>query len=84
MTLPELSVVVPVFNERDNITPLVNEIVAALRGHVPFEIVYIDDHSRDDSLAVLHSLKAQVPELRVLHHLDQSGQIRGAGLGLAG
>jgi dolichol-phosphate mannosyltransferase len=74
MTTPHLSVVVPVFNERDNVTPLVNEIVAALRGLVAFEIVYVDDHSRDDTLAVLQNLKATVPELRVLHHVNQSGQ----------
>ena len=53
MSQPELSVVVPVFNERDNVAPLVAEITAALRGRLPFEIVYIDDHSRDDTLAVL-------------------------------
>jgi dolichol-phosphate mannosyltransferase len=74
MTTPHLSVVVPVFNERDNVTPLVNEITAALRGLVDFEIVYVDDHSRDDTLAVLQDLKATVPELRVLHHVNQSGQ----------
>jgi dolichol-phosphate mannosyltransferase len=74
MTTPHLSVVVPVFNERDNVAPLVNEITAALRGLVAFEIVYVDDHSRDDTLAVLQNLKATVPELRVLHHVNQSGQ----------
>jgi dolichol-phosphate mannosyltransferase len=74
VSAPELSVVVPVFNERDNVTPLVDEIVAALRGRITFEIVYVDDHSRDDSLAVLKSLQARVPELRVLHHVTQSGQ----------
>ncbi len=74
VSLPELSVIVPVFNERDNVAPLVDEIVAALRGRIAFEIVYVDDHSRDDSLAVLKSLQARVPELRVLHHLTQSGQ----------
>lgn len=72
--LPELSVVIPVFNERDNIAPLVDETVAALRGPVAFEILCVDDHSRDDSLAVLEALKARVPELRVLHHASQSGQ----------
>jgi dolichol-phosphate mannosyltransferase len=71
---PELSVVVPVFNERDNVTPLVNEIVAALRGRLPFEIIYVDDQSKDDSLAVLTGLMATVPELRVVQHLTQSGQ----------
>lgn len=74
MTTPHLSVVVPVFNERDNVGPLIGEIVAALRGLIDFEIVYVDDHSRDDTLAVLRELKTTVPELRVLHHVSQSGQ----------
>lgn len=74
MSHPELSVVVPVFNERDNVAALVAEITAALRGRTAFEIVYVDDHSRDDTLAVLQGLKATTPELRVLHHVSQSGQ----------
>ena len=74
MSTPELSVVVPVFNEQDNVGPLVGEIVSALRGRIPFEIVYVDDHSRDGTLAALQRLKQDVPELRVLHHVSQSGQ----------
>jgi dolichol-phosphate mannosyltransferase len=74
MSTPELSVVVPVFNEQDNVPPLVGEIVTALRGRIPFEIVYVDDHSRDGTLATLQRLKQEVPELRVLHHVSQSGQ----------
>ena len=72
--MPELSVVVPVFNERDNIAPLIEEIVAALRGAHDFEIVYVDDASRDDSLNVLRDARARFPELRVVRHLSQSGQ----------
>ena len=72
--MPELSVVVPVFNEQGNIAPLVGEIAAALRGVAEFEIVYVDDASRDDSLAVLGTLKATTPELRVVAHATQSGQ----------
>ncbi|KQZ56863.1 MULTISPECIES: glycosyltransferase family 2 protein [unclassified Lysobacter] len=71
---PELSVVVPVFNEQDNVAPLVHEITAALRGVADFEIVYVDDRSRDGTLDALRALKAQVPELRVVHHVSQSGQ----------
>ncbi len=71
---PEFSVVVPVFNERDNVTPLVNEIVAELRGKYSFEIVYVDDQSKDDSLQVLKDLMMSVPELRVVQHLRQCGQ----------
>lgn len=74
MTDPQISVVVPVFNECDNIAPLVGEILAVLRGRLPFEIVCVDDHSTDGSLEVLQGLKAQVPELRVLHHVARSGQ----------
>jgi dolichol-phosphate mannosyltransferase len=72
--MPDLSVVVPVFNERDNIAPLLAEIAAALRGRADFEIVYVDDASSDDSLAVLKQAKAEYPELRVIHHVAQSGQ----------
>ena len=76
---PQLSVVVPVFNEQDNVAPLIHEITAALRGRAPddggdFEIVYVDDRSRDGTLDALRALKAQVPELRVVHHVSQSGQ----------
>ena len=72
--MPELSVVVPVFNEQDNIPPLLAEIVAALRGQVDFEVVYVDDASRDGSIAALTAAKATYPELRVIHHASQSGQ----------
>jgi dolichol-phosphate mannosyltransferase len=72
--MPQLSVVVPVYNERDNIPPLLAEIAAALRGQVDFEIVYIDDCSDDGSAAVLTAEKPSYPELRVLRHLARSGQ----------
>ena len=76
---PALSVVVPVFNEQDNVAPLVREIVAALRGRAfadggAFEIVYVDDQSRDGTHDVLVRLKSEIPELRVLRHVTQSGQ----------
>jgi dolichol-phosphate mannosyltransferase len=71
---PQLSVVVPVFNEQDNVGPLLREVVAALRGRIDFEAVFVDDDSKDGTLAALQALKAEVPELRVLHHVRQSGQ----------
>ena len=76
---PALSVVVPVFNEQDNVAPLLDEILVALRGNAllgdgGFEVVYVDDHSRDATLATLQRLRAATPELRVLHHAVQSGQ----------
>ena len=75
----ELSVVVPVYNEEDNVAPLVGEIVAALRGNPllkggGFEIVYVDDLSKDATLQRLRALKAETPELRVVRHVSNSGQ----------
>ena len=71
---PALSVVVPVYNEQDNVAPLVAEIVAALCGVVRFEIVFVDDDSGDGTLEKLRALQANTPELRVLHHVHNSGQ----------
>ena len=69
-----LSVVIPAFNERGNIGPLVHEVVRHLRGRVAFDVICVDDHSEDDTRDVLAGLKAEVPELRVLVHQQRSGQ----------
>jgi dolichol-phosphate mannosyltransferase len=74
VTPPELSVVVPAFNEEGNVLPLLDEIVTALRGKVAFEVIFVDDHSRDGTRAALQGAMARVPELRVLGHERQSGQ----------
>jgi dolichol-phosphate mannosyltransferase len=79
---PELSVVVPVKDEAENVRPLIDEITAALRGVVPFEIVYVDDGSRDGTPAALKTALAEVPELRVLRHTKNSGQSAGVRTGV--
>ena len=76
---PQLSVVVPVHNEEDNVAPLVGEIVAALRGNPllgdgGFEIIYVDDTSKDATLERLRELQKTTPELRVIRHLSNAGQ----------
>jgi dolichol-phosphate mannosyltransferase len=74
MSTPELSVVVPVHNEQDNLAPLIEEIERALDPLCRYEIVYVDDMSRDGTRAALAALKATHPNLRVLGHSQQSGQ----------
>lgn len=69
-----LSVVVPVHNEEANVVPLIDEILAALRGRIDFEIVYVDDCSRDATAARLRDALLRVPELRAIRHVQQSGQ----------
>jgi dolichol-phosphate mannosyltransferase len=71
---PQLSVVIPAFNEEGNVLALLGEVVAALRGVVPFEVIFVDDCSRDGTLALLQGARAGTPELRVLAHHQQSGQ----------
>ena len=72
--MTSLSIVIPVFNERDNIAPLVHEVVRHLRGRVQFEIVCVDDRSDDDTREVLAALRAEVPELRAFAHAARCGQ----------
>jgi dolichol-phosphate mannosyltransferase len=70
----ELSVVVPVRDEQDNIEPLVREIVAALSGTATFEIIYVNDGSKDGTQAALDALKREFPILRVVRHRQSCGQ----------
>ena len=69
-----LSVVVPVRNEGPNIATLVGEIAAALAGVAPFEIVYVDDGSDDDTAAELARAHTNEPRLRVVRHRRAGGQ----------
>lgn len=69
----ELSVVVPVHNETENLRPLIEEIEAALAGS-GHEIIYVDDGSTDDTLAALAALRGEFPRLRVLRHKRCCGQ----------
>ncbi|BAO44733.1 glycosyltransferase family 2 protein [Thiolapillus brandeum] len=70
----ELSVVVPVFNEQDNLKPLIDEIHAALKGRLDYEIIYVNDGSTDETLATLETLCRNDKHLRVLSHARSCGQ----------
>lgn len=71
----DLSIVVPVHNERDNVAPLLIEIEAALNdAGLNYEAVFVDDASGDDTLQVLRALKRDHPRLRVVRHVRQAGQ----------
>jgi len=69
----EVSVVVPVCNEAENVGPLAREIHAALGGRA-YEMIFVDDGSTDGTLAALHDLRAGLPVLRILRHSFRSGQ----------
>lgn len=72
--LPELSVVVPVCNEEENVGPLAREIAAALAGR-RFEVVFVDDGSTDATASeVLKARASGMADVRLLRHARRSGQ----------
>lgn len=80
---PDLSVVLPVFNEEENLPILFAEIHAALHGESwSWEIVAVDDGSRDRSLEVLFSLRSESSRLRVLRLDRNHGQTAALDAGL--
>ncbi len=67
----KLSVIVPTYNERDNVVPLVERIAAALAGQ-DYEILLVDDNSTDGTIAAAEALAAEHP-VRVLVRRDEKG-----------
>ncbi len=78
----QLSVVIPVKNEADNIVPLVDEVEAALAGRFDFEILVIDDGSTDATGDMLKAAKARLPRLRLIRHAANRGQSAGVWTGV--
>ncbi len=78
----ELSVVVPVFNEIGNLEPLLARTRETLDGaRIDWELVAVDDGSRDGSGEKLDELAAGEPRLRVLHFSANNGQSAGLDAG---
>ena len=70
---PVASVVLPVYNERENLAPLLREIAATLRD-VSHEVVAVDDGSTDGSLDELRRLRERYPSLRIVAFEANAGQ----------
>ncbi len=70
----DISVVIPVYNEAENIEALAAEIRQALDGKYEYEAVYVDDGSSDETPQVLEKLRRAYPQFRTIRHLRNSGQ----------
>ncbi len=72
--IPQLSLVIPVYNERDCIRPLIDEIDIALAGRLRYEVVVVDDASVDGTTDVLGDLSRTHETLQVKLHVENRGQ----------
>lgn len=72
--MKSVAIVIPMHNEAEAAGPLVRAIARVCVGLPGFEIIAVDDGSTDDTLARLLALRAEVAELRVLHHPTAGGQ----------
>ncbi len=70
--VPVLSVVVPCYNERQNVAPLVARLAVALSGH-PWEVVFVDDDSPDGTAAEARRIAATDPRVRCLRRIGRRG-----------
>jgi dolichol-phosphate mannosyltransferase len=67
----DVSVIFPTFNERDNIGPLIREVLR----HTPAntEVIVVDDDSPDGTWQVVEEMQAEVPSLYLLRRIDKRG-----------
>lgn len=79
---PWISVVIPIKDERDNLTPLTDQLMKVLEAReesrtAPFEIIYVDDGSTDGSSEIMDRLAAEHEPVTVLHFDRNYGQSAG-------
>jgi dolichol-phosphate mannosyltransferase len=68
----ELSVIVPSFNERDNVVPLIERLSESLAG-IAWEIIYVDDDSPDGTAASVKALAQRDRHVRCIHRIGRRG-----------
>ncbi|KAK0359612.1 hypothetical protein LTR94_030636, partial [Friedmanniomyces endolithicus] len=80
-TAPDISVVVPVHDEAGAAVPLAREIAEAFAGRA-YEMIFVDDASKDATLAELKAAMGELSTLRVLSHATNAGQSRAVRTGV--
>jgi dolichol-phosphate mannosyltransferase len=71
-TVPGLALIIPTFNERDNVAELVKRLDAALAG-IAWEAIFVDDDSKDGTLAELRRLSRSDPRVRFIQRIGRRG-----------
>jgi dolichol-phosphate mannosyltransferase len=70
--MPELTIVVPTYNERQNLVPLLTKLAAALPG-IDYEVMVVDDDSMDGTAAAARSLAQHDRRIRVVQRIGRRG-----------
>ncbi len=79
----EISVVVPVFNEEENLPVLIPQIVEVLRPlGKRYEMIFVDDGSTDRSRHLLKEMVSQYPQIRILGFKKNCGETAAGAAGL--
>lgn len=72
VTTPVLSVIVPCFNERPNVAPMIEKLDAALDG-IAWEVIYVDDDSPDGTAAEVRRIAQDDPRVRCIRRIGRRG-----------
>ena len=70
----KLSIIIPVFNEEENIIPLYNELVYVLNPIFIFELVFVNDFSNDNSKKIINNLKRSDQRIMIINNAQNFGQ----------
>ena len=68
----ELAIILPTFNERKNLRPMVERLGKAL-GHIRWEAIYVDDNSPDGTADEARAIALDDPRIRVIHRIGRRG-----------
>ncbi len=70
--MTELSIILPTFNERGNVEPILEHLQHALGG-ISYEVIFVDDDSRDGTADLVRSIALRDPKVRIVHRVNRRG-----------
>ena len=72
MSKPTLSIVIPTYNEKDNIFKILEKLKKVLKS-ISHEIIFVDDNSPDGTSAVIKDCMKKSSKIRLIHRIGRKG-----------
>ena len=69
----KLSIVIPAHNEQDNIEDVIGRLIKTLPPEIDYEVVVVNDHSTDNTQAIVEGLCGKFANLRLVNNLSEGG-----------